>query len=205
MLVSIFLSGNGPHEVGDNSSCDGFDRHLLLQRHSDAHWQQLGAKNVMSAWVIWRLFTTQQQACFRGVKGITSRQEETSRPLISSKKFNRVKVCPVLAEVVRLSGCVCPVVFGRVRFCPVASGYNRTTGQGATETKNMPQLGELRNYHYATAFGLRHINTKSNTPRRLLHSLSVLPSIRRKLLRPQLLTQKTRNRRRQLLSSLHKS
>eukprot|EP00956_Cyclotella_meneghiniana_P002589 scaffold3030_cov72-Cyclotella_meneghiniana.AAC.15 len=48
--------------------------------------------------------------------------EETSRPLISSEKFNRVKVCPVLAEVVRLSGCVCPVVFGRVRLCPVITG-----------------------------------------------------------------------------------
>ena len=72
-LVSIFLSDDGPHGVGDNSLCDGFDHHLLLQWHLDAHWQQLGAEYVMSAWVIWWVFTTQQQACFCGVKGISSR------------------------------------------------------------------------------------------------------------------------------------
>eukprot|EP00956_Cyclotella_meneghiniana_P040820 scaffold206231_cov23-Cyclotella_meneghiniana.AAC.1 len=36
-LVSIFFSGDGPLGIGDNSSCDGFVSHLLLQRHSDAH------------------------------------------------------------------------------------------------------------------------------------------------------------------------
>ena len=72
-MVSIFLSDDGPHCVGDNSLCDGFDRHLLLQWHLDAHWQQLGAEYVMSAWVIWWVFTTQQQACFCRVKGISSR------------------------------------------------------------------------------------------------------------------------------------
>eukprot|EP00956_Cyclotella_meneghiniana_P027492 scaffold61668_cov44-Cyclotella_meneghiniana.AAC.2 len=46
------VSDDGPHGVGDNSLCDGFDRHLLLQWHLDAHRQQLGAEYVMSAWGI---------------------------------------------------------------------------------------------------------------------------------------------------------
>ncbi len=61
------------------------------------------------------------------------------------KKFNRAKVCPVLSEVVRLSSCVCPVASGRVRLCPVVSGYNWTTGQDVRLKKNMPNwLGEPR-------------------------------------------------------------
>eukprot|EP00956_Cyclotella_meneghiniana_P042758 scaffold249312_cov72-Cyclotella_meneghiniana.AAC.7 len=57
-LASIFLSGDGPHG--------------------------LGAEYVMSAWVIGRLFTTQQQACSRGMKGITSRSTKHTGIIVNT-------------------------------------------------------------------------------------------------------------------------